>query len=309
MTSEDRFRAVVSGGDNKNKRIFAKPFDVAAKFGLVVVTDSVRKLGFIFNLSRKKLYQFGNTGKEGVLSKPLGVAIDNDGQIYVADNQARKIFVYDAVGMFIREIGGPGDLDRPVGVAVSNDGKHVYVVDAGGIDSQRHRLVIYDQKGLRLSVIGRRGTGEGEFNLPTQVAVGPDKTVYVLDGGNFRVQAFTPQGQFLRAWGENGRNFGNLARPRGLAVDADGNVYVSDAAFRNIQIFTSEGQLLLAIGGKGMQDEPGQFALPAGMAVDEFRNVYIVDQLFAKIDVFRRLTEQETGQITDARRETVMSVR
>ncbi len=302
LTTEDRFRLAVTGEDNNIRRVLAKPFGVAASNGIVVVTDSIRKAGFIFNLRRKKLYPFGNVGKKGVLSKPLGVAIDNKGQIYVVDGKARKIFVYDAVGMYLREFGDATDLDRPVGVAVTKDGTRVYVVDAGGIDSKKHRVVVYDQKGSRLSVIGKRGMGTGEFNLPTQVAVAPDETLYVLDGGNFRVQVFTPQGKFLRAWGENGRNFGNLARPRGLAVDADGVVYVSDAAFRNVQIFSAQGQLLLAIGGEGMRDEPGQFALPAGIAVDELGHVYIVDQLFAKIDVLRRLSEKETALIVADRK-------
>ncbi len=302
LTNEERFRIAVTGNNLKTRRILAKPFGVAAGNGLVVVTDSIRKMGFIFNLRRKRLYPFGNVGKKGLLTKPLGVALDRNGQVYVVDGKARKVFVYDAVGMFLREFADPSDLDRPVGVAVSMDGARVYVVDAGGIDSERHRVVVYDQKGSRLSVIGKRGVGDGEFNLPTQVAVAPDKTLYVLDGGNFRVQAFTPQGKFLRAWGENGRNFGNFARPRGLAIDADGYVYVSDAAFRNVQVFTPEGQLLLAIGGEGLQDKPGQFALPAGLAVDERGHVYIVDQLFAKVDVLRRLSEGETGQVVAARK-------
>ena len=157
-----------------------------------------------------------------------------------------------------------------------------------GSDSKKHRVVVYDQNGSRLSVIGKRGMGEGEFNLPTQEAVAPDETLYVLDGGNFRVQVFTPQGKFLRAWGENGRNFGNLARPRGLAVDADGVVYVSDAPFRNVQHFSARGQLLLAIGGEEVRDELG--------------HVYIVDQPFAKIDVLRRLSEKETARIVADRK-------
>lgn len=296
-TAEDRFRAAVTGEVSINQRMFAKPFDVAAKGGMVVVTDSLRKLGFIFNLRRKKIYRFGHVGKQGVLVKPLGVAINHNHQILVTDVKARKVYVYDSLGAFIREIGGPGDLDRPVDVAVSGDGERIYVVDAGGVDSDRHRVVVYDQHGKRLSVIGQRGSSEGNFNLPTQVAVAPDEKIFVLDGGNFRIQVFTPSGEFLRAWGKNGRNFGDLARPRGLGIDVEGNVYISDGAFRNVQVFTPEGQLLLAIGGEGMTDEPGQFALPAGVTVDELNHVYIVDQVFSKIDVLRRLSEPEIKQI------------
>lgn len=300
LTAEDRFRNALVGGA-KTKRIFAKPFDVAAKGGLVVVTDTTLHQGFIFNILRQKVYRFGHVGKRGVLVKPAGVAIGPDSQIYVADVKARRVFVYDAFGMYLKTIGEFGDLDRPVDVAVSQDGKRIYVVDAGGIDSIRHRLVVYDENGKQQFVVGRRGREAGEFNLPAQVAIAPDGTVYVLDAGNFRVQAFSPDGRFLRMWGGPGRAYGDLARPRGLAVDGDGNVYVTDAAYRNFQVFNPEGQLLLPIGGSDLVDKPGQFAMPAGIAVDELGHVYIVDQVFAKIEVIRRLGARERDEIVKMR--------
>ncbi len=300
LSAEDRFRRAVSGVGAR-PRVFGKPFAVAAKDGMVVVSDTILRKGFIFNLLRQKLYQFGVAGKGGVLTKPMGVAIGAGSRIYVADVGAKQVFVYDAYGMFVQAIGDVGEFDRPVGVAVSPDGKTIYVVDAGGIDSLRHRVVIYDDKGVKQDEFGQRGEKPGQFNLPTQVAVAPDGTVYVLDAGNFRVQAFTADGKVLRAWGKAGRNFGDFARPRGLAVDSDGNVYVTDTSFRNIQVFNAKGQLLLAIGGEGMADKPGQYAMPAGVAVDELGHVYIVDQIHAKVEVLRHLSEQEMARVVAQR--------
>lgn len=301
LTSEERFRRSLTGNTDIGS-VFQKPFDVAARNGSVVVTDTVSRSGYIFNIPRQKLFRFGNVGKEGVMAKPMGVAMDGQQYIYVADVGARQVLVYDAVGMYLRSIGDATDLDRPVDVAVNDDGSRVYVVDAGGIDSQRHGFVAYDGNGNKLFAVQSRGTEQGMFNLPTQAAVAPDGTVYILDGGNFRIQAFNSEGKLLRAWGAAGRNFGDLARPRGLAVDRDGNVYVSDAAYRNVQVFNPEGQLLLALGGKGMMDEPGQYALPAGVAVDELDYVYIVDQLFFKVDVLRKLSQEEIAVADKARR-------
>lgn len=306
VRTEDRLRVILTGATGE-KPLFAKPYGVAARSGMVVVTDTVQRIGFIFNLPRQRIYRFGSVGNgkdnsmKGVLVKPMGVTIDNEQRILVADVTSRKVYIYDVFGMFLQEIGGPDIFDRPVDVAVSNDGSRIYVIDAGGIDSLRHRVVVFDREGEWLFEVGGRGTGDGEFNLPTQIAVAPDDTVYVLDAGNFRVQVFTPDGQFLRAWGEVGRSFGNFARPRGLAIDRDGNVYVTDTAYRNFQIFTPDGELLLAIGGGGLMDEPGQFALPAGIAVDELGYVYVVGQLFAKVDVIRRLSEQEVEQVAVSR--------
>lgn len=299
-TAEDRFRKAMTG-EKKLRQLFVKPFGVAAKDGLVVITDTILRQGFIFNLRRQKVFPLGKLGKEGVLAKPLGVAIGADSQIYVADVSAKKVIVYDAYGMYLRSIGEFGELDRPTDVAVSPDGKRVYVVDAGGIDSRRHRVVVYSAEGEKLLEFGQRGLGAGEFNLPTQIEVAKDGTVYVLDAGNFRVQVFSADGKFQRAWGKAGRAFGDFARPRGLAVDGDGNVYVSDTAFRNVQIFNPKGELLLAIGGERLDDRPGELAMPADVAVDELRNVYIVDQVHKKVEVLHRLTEQEMQAIVARR--------
>ncbi len=295
-SKSDQMRLALTGY-RAEKDIFVKPFGIAAKKGSVVVTDTVQRRGFIFNLWRQKVFSFGAVGAEGDLVKPMGVAMDDDQNIYVADVGARQIRIYDSAGMYLRSIGDANELDRPVGVAVTGDGQKIYVIDAGGIDSQRHRLMIYSGDGQNLAIIGRRGTGDGEFNLPTHVALAADGTVYVLDAGNFRVQVFNPDGAFLRSWGKVGRDFGDLARPRGLAVDGGGDVYVTDTAYRNFQVFTPEGRLLLPVGGEGLDDRPGQFALPAGIAVDERGYVYVVDQLFMKVDVFRRLPELEAVKI------------
>lgn len=296
LSQTERMRLSLTGYRTK-KDIFAKPFGVAAYNGSVVVTDTVQRRGFIFNFWRQKVFAFGVAGSEGALIKPMGVAMDHNQNIYVADVGARQIRVYDSVGMYLRSVGSPDELDRPVGVAVSGDGGKIYIIDAGGIDSSRHRLMIYGADDKAPTVVGRRGTGDGEFNLPTHIALAPDGTVYVLDAGNFRIQAFTSDGEFLRSWGKVGRDFGDLARPRGLAVDGAGDVYVTDTAYRNFQVFSPEGQLLLAVGGEGLEDRPGQFALPAGIAIDEKGYVYVVDQLFMKVDVFRRLSESEAHNI------------
>lgn len=299
-TTEDLFRGALTGA-REVRSFFSKPFGVAARDGIVVVTDTVRRQGFIFNLRRQKVFPLGKVGKEGVLVKPLGVAVSTDSLIYVADVSAKRVYVYDAFGMYLRSIGAFGELDRPVDVAVSSDGSRVYVVDAGGIDSQRHRVVVYSAEGEMMFEFGRRGGRTGEFNLPTQVEVASDGTVYVLDAGNFRVQVFSADGKFQRTWGKAGRNFGDFARPRGLALDADENVYVSDTMFRNVQVFNPKGELLLAIGGRRVANQPGAYGMPAGVAVDELQHIYIVDQLFTKVEVLRKLSEREMQAIAAKR--------
>ncbi|TAN71380.1 MAG: hypothetical protein EPN14_11925 [Gallionella sp.] len=279
-----------------NQPAFEKPAAVVARNGRIYVSDTATNSIVVFDAPRRKLFRFGMR-QPGALSKPAGLAMDAEMNIYVADTKQRQVMVYDSLGLFQRAVGSPDDLGRPTGVAVSRDGERIYVIDRSDNESNLHQVVVYGKDGGKIKVIGSRGGGEGQFNVPLQGAVAADGTLYVLDSGNFRVQAFDRDGNFLRAFGGLGVNPGNLARPRGIAVDDEGNVYVSDASFNNFQIFKQDGQVLLAIGRASSKSNPGQYGLLNGIAVDETGRVYVVDQLFNKVEVFRRLNDKEGQQM------------
>jgi len=299
-TKTNLFRRLVAGTPSPQPA-FEKPFGVAAHAGRIYVTDTVTRSVAVFDVPRRRFFRMGLRAP-GTLQKPVGIALDGKMHVYVADASAHRVMVYDSLGLFLREIGGPADLERPTGVAVDKAGDRVYIVDRGSNESRNHRVVVYDGKGHKLFVIGTRGTAEGQFNVPVQAAVAPDGTLYVLDSGNFRVQAFDRNGRFLRTWGKVGSELGNFARPRGIAVDGEGNIYVTDAGYGNFQVFNPAGQLLLPVGRHGDSDKPGRYALPSGIAVDETGRVYVVDQYFRKVEVIRRLSVQEGERIARAQR-------
>lgn len=295
-----QFRSMLTGENKADFRSFAKPFDVAARGGKIVVTDTVARVAVMFDVPRRKVFPFGHRGDgkgNDTLLKPLGLGMDAKQWIYIADVSARDVKVFDPLGMLVRVIGSKDELERPVDVAPNEAGDRIYVLDAGGISSEKHRVIVFDTEGNKIKEIGKRGTAEGEFNLPSQLTVGKDGNLYVLDANNFRVQVFSAEGEFIRAWGKVGRNLGNLARPRGIALDNENNVYITDAVFRNFQVFKPTGELLLFIGEQGLDDKPGQYVLPAGIAVDETNRVYVVDQVHFKIDVLRKLGEAEINKL------------
>ncbi len=269
------------------------PFDVAASKGRVYVTDTVQRSVMLFDIDGKRYKEFGRE-KPGQLFKPTGIDISSLDEIFVADVTARHITVFDLEGQFKRTIGNQDQLIRPVDVSVSADGKTIYVVDNGGVDSQKHRVHIYDsQSGALLNSFGKRGTEAGEFNLPLQITRGKDNSLYVVDKGNFRIQAFDADGNFKHSFGSIGRYPGQFVSPKGIAADNDGNIYVVDTAFGNAQVFNADGQLLMVIGQRKQSSAPGNYMLPAGIDVDESGRVYIVDQFFRKVDVYRPVSQND----------------
>lgn len=284
-TMAERIQEIATGSRISPSGL-GKPYGVAAHKGRVYITDTQQRAIVMFDLIERKVELFGTQGP-GNLLKPLGIDIKDD-EIYVADKTAKRIVVFDLKGNFLRAFGNKRLFSRPVGVATDPLSDKVFVVDTGGIDSPQHHVLVFNGKtGKHLSTIGKRGRQNGEFNLPLQGATAPDGTLYIVDGGNFRIQHFDKDQKFSGKFGGIGRRSGQFSRPKGIATDKQGNIYVIDTAFGNVQIFNSAGQLLLHIGNRNTSGGPGKFSLPAGVDVDENGKIYIVDQFFRKVEIIR----------------------
>jgi len=273
----------------------AKPYGVAVHKGRVYVTDTQQRAIVMFDLLKGVVKFIGTekTGGAGVLRKPLGIDISRDNEIFVADNTAKRIVVFDLEGKFLRAFGNKNILTRPVGIATDPTSDRVYVVDTGGIETENHYVLVFDGKsGKHLETLGKRGRGDDGFNLPLQAATNSEGTLYVVDGGNFRVKKISKDGKFLNSFGSIGRRMGQFSRPKGIATDKNNNIYVVDTAFGNVQIFNSNDDLLLFLGERATADGPGKYSLPAGVDVDEEGKIYIVDQFFRKVDIIRPINSK-----------------
>ena len=292
-SSQDKVREMLTGVSTTN-RAMSKPFDVTVCKGLIFVSDTVLRTVMVFDVPGRRFFEIGKE-KPGDLQKPLGLATDDECNLYVADATSKRIMVYDQAGNFLKALGGQDWFDRLTHVAVDAEGTRVYAVDTGGIGSENHHVLVFDvETGRHLRNVGKRGTEDGELNLPRDVAVDAKGWIYVVDGGNFRVQVFDDNGDFVRQVGKLGRQYGHFARPKGVAVDDEGNIYVSDAAHGNFQIFDAEGQLLLFVGNRSEQFERAAYMLPAGIDTDEDGRVYMIDQYFRKLDIYRPAGIAET---------------
>ena len=140
-----------------------------------------------------------------------------------------------------------------------------------------------------LSVLGKAGTGPGEFNRAEGICVDAQDRLYVADSCNHRIQIFSAEGKFIRQYGRAGSGLGELSYPYDIAVDADGYQFVCEFGNSRIQVFNANCQPVEIIGGPGAA--PGRFANPWGVALDSHGNLVVADALNHRLQklVRRRL--------------------
>jgi sugar lactone lactonase YvrE len=124
---------------------------------------------------------------------------------------------------------------------------------------------------------GSTGTGDGQFNTPSQIWCDSSNNLYVADYNNNRVQKFDSTGSYLLKFGSNGSGDGQFLKCPGVCVDSAGNIFVSDEGNSRIQKFDSTGTYVSQFGSHGESD--GQFVKPMGICVDSNDNLYVCDVL------------------------------
>ncbi len=233
--------------------------------------------------------QFGTEGvDDGEFRSPTGIAIDGEGNVYVADTDNHCIQKFDKQGTFLARWGGEADSEEgafyyPRGLATAPTGE-VYVADSGN-----NRVQKFDPDGNLLAAWGQfgfawRGAEAGKFDVPWGVATDQQGNLYVSDTSNARIQKFQPDGTPLMKWGKDGSFDGAFFYPRGLVVDFAGHIYIADEGNHRVQKFDSRGHFLAKWGREG--NGLGQFSSPWGVACDALGNVYVVDSRNHRIQKF-----------------------
>ncbi len=218
--------------------------------------------------------------KRESLSSLVGITTLGKDEILFTDSRENSVFRLSAGDREIRVLNSSVTLNQPTGIAFSSLEEEIWVCETGS-----HRIAVLNRQGELLRHIGRRGTGEGEFNFPTSLWIDSSGMAYVVDAMNFRIQIFDRNGRFLSSFGAQGNATGYFARPKGIAVDSHGNIYVADALFNAVQIFDSSGSFLYYFGSQGRGKE--QFWMPSGLFIDRDDHIYIADTYNARIQIFQ----------------------
>jgi uncharacterized protein (TIGR03437 family) len=246
------------------------------------------------------------------LDQPHGVAVDADGNLYVADtdnSRIRKVsngVITTVAGTGAEGFGGDSgpatsaQLNDPAGVAVDSAG-NLYIADNGRIRKVSNG-VITTVAGGGLSLADNIPATSAQIG-PYGVAVDSAGNLYVADLPNNRVRKVS-NGVITTVAGNGTQGFSGdggpatsaqLHDPEGVAVDSAGNLYIADTFNQRIRrvsngvISTVAGNGfggLYSSGGFSGDNGPGvgaELGQPNGVGVDAAGNVYVADTLNSRV--------------------------
>ncbi len=211
----------------------------------------------------------------GKFLKPRAIAVDIEGNFYVADRKG-YINYFDARGQVVRRWEMPEhEFGAPVGLAIEADGSLLVS------DSHYSRILRYSPGGEEeLARWGSRGKGPGQLTWGRDVVVDSEGLIYVGDYGgmNDRILKFSPRGEFLLEWGRPGEGDGEFRKVQGMTIEPRGDeefLLVADSVNHRIQRFTLVGDFVASIGSVGRG--PGEFRYPQSVAVDSAGDIYVCE--------------------------------
>jgi len=213
-----------------------------------------------------------------------GIDYDKNGYVYVLEQTSKfpkgYICKFDLKDQFIDFLDfNYNDQTLFVGIAVSKINSVLYTCDI-----LNNRIYKFDsENGNLLKSWGTFGNEDGQFNVPSGIAIDSNDFVYVVERKNCRVQKFDSDGNFILKWGKAGSKNGEFKFPSDITVDDSNFIYVSDDNYR-IQKFTSDGKFVAIIGEPG--SGPGQFRHIYGMSTSPDGVIYVTDD-YNRVQSFR----------------------
>ena len=242
--------------------------------GRLFVSDA--KAGSVFMYERAPALTA--VGEYKGLGKPLGVALDGAGQLYVGVDDFDRVEVYDSQGTLIRTIGG-GAIRMPNDLAFDAAG-NLYVVD-----SKSNQIWVYDPAGVLLHSIGA-----GELRFPVALEIS-DQEIFVADQRNSQVKVFDLQGNLLRALGgfvtQGSLGYkwkGKFVHLQSVSIDSTGRLHALDAIQGLVEVLdATTGTFITSYGEKGTG--PGQLNLPLDIDINDADETAVSDAENRRVEI------------------------
>jgi len=225
--------------------------------------------------------EYGN--REGEFDYPVGIVIDKNSNLYITDWENDRIQKFNSEGRLLKVIPGKDSelkIDAPVGIVLDQN-ENIIVVEQ--FNNRVHKI---SPEGKSLNILGKEGSGPGEFLNPRGIAIDKDDNIYVVDTGNNRIQIFSSDFKYIKQFGREGMGDGEFYYPRGITLDDEGNIYVADTFHNQVQVFNNRGRFLRKFGEGG--EDIGEFNGTRYIAIDSKGNIYITDYKNGKVVKFNK---------------------
>ena len=227
----------------------------------------------------------GNGQGNGInqLYYPLGLYVDDEQSVYVADRSNRRIVEWKSGATSGQVVaGGNGEGSGAHELSFATD-----VI----VDKENDSLIICDNENKRVVRWPRRNGTSGETIISNIDCVGltmdENGSLYVIDFGKHEVRRYRrgeSQGTVVAGGNGSGNRLDQLSRPQYVFVDRDHSVYVSDCGNHRVMKWTEGAkQGIVVAGGQGEGNGLTQLSYPQGVIVDQLGTVYVADYGNARI--------------------------
>lgn len=212
------------------------------------------------------------------LDKPLYIAANGAGKVYVGDIFKSTFWVYDLKEKDVYRLGANtahAVFEHPTGIDLDGEG-NIYAAD-----NRKKKIVVFDRNERTQTVFDL----SAEVQTISAIAIDPvRRRLIVPDGTGHKVAVFDLAGKLLFSFGKPGDGDGEFNYPLSAAVNREGEIFIADTQNARIQRFTPDGKFVLKFGQRG--DGPSDFAIIKGVAIDSENHVYVTDGKAHNIKIF-----------------------
>lgn len=212
------------------------------------------------------------------LNRPQGLALDNQGNIYIADTGNNRVVRCDSDGNFLKEAGGfgwgEGQFNQPTNLTLDY-GLNLYVVD-----SQNKRVSRYDKNLNFISLIQPEPASEFRgLGMLYGIAVNSAGEIFLSDTENDWLVKLNSFLEYESIFGGFTSGLGAVLNPGGISLDQNGKIYVADSGKRRVVVFDAFGNFLKEFGSEVLQQ-------PQGLTVNSAGEILVADAKKNQILIF-----------------------
>lgn len=300
--------------------------DGAGETGSVKFTQQADLSGTVrywTNQAASSTKRYGGDGRKAVqaqLNFPTAVAVDREGNLYIADTMNHRVRMVDAVTGVITTLAGTGQArfsgdGGPAGQAALNEPAALAVDDEGRLyiaDQSNHRIRVVDLKTAVIRTVAGTGIatydGDGKPAVDTALA-GPSglalvaDRLYIADTFNGRVRCVervtglmttvAGDGGIYRYESPSDAPSPSLSRPTGIALDHEGRLFLTDSDNHLIRQWDWASGVAFCVAGQGVPSYSGDdgaareasLCYPFGIVADRDGTLLVADTFNHRIRV------------------------